>query len=75
MARKTRIGAVAGVSNGGHAHGVLIETTADSRAQLTVTGGADGRKRHAAALLSLADIDALAAVLADARAALIESAS
>lgn len=75
MARKTTIARIDGVSNGAgnHAHGVLFEIGADVDAstllnlQVTITGGPDGKKRHAAALVS---IDELERAVSLARAAL-----
>lgn len=64
MARKQEIARISGVSNGAgnHAHGVLIELGSDVDAstlhnvQVTITGGADGKKRHASALVSIDDL-------------------
>ena len=61
---KQRIAQIDGMSNGNgnHAHGVLIELVDAADAslllnlQVTITGGADGKKRHASAKI---DIDAL----------------
>lgn len=64
MARKQAIASITGVSNGAgnHAHGVLVELPAEvtdatlHNVQITITGGADGKKRHASALVSLEDL-------------------
>jgi prolyl-tRNA editing enzyme YbaK/EbsC (Cys-tRNA(Pro) deacylase) len=65
MARKTELARITGVSTGAgnHPHGILIELPADVDAstlhnlQITITGGADGKKRHAAALVSIDELE------------------
>jgi hypothetical protein len=71
MARKIPVARLDGMSNGSsnHPHGVLVEIVDDPSLlfglQITVTGGADGKKRHASALI---DLDSLEAAIRDARA-------
>lgn len=65
MARKQAIATISGVSTGtgNHAHGILFELGADVDSstllnlQVTITGGADGKKRHASALVSIDDLE------------------
>jgi hypothetical protein len=78
MARKQTIARIDGISTGAgnHAHGVLIEIGNDVDAstlfnlQVTITGGIDGKKRHASALISIDDMRAAVAAADAAIAAL-----
>lgn len=69
---KQRIAHIEGMSNGinNHPHGVLLELEGDAsllfNLQVTITGGADGKKRHASAKV---DLDALQRAIDAARAA------
>lgn len=71
--KKRHIARVDGASTGvgNHPHGVLVELT-PHHVQVTITGGVDGKKRHASALV---DIDELEAAIAAARAAIDEEVS
>jgi hypothetical protein len=66
MARNTPIARVTGIAtgSGNHAHSIVVELPASVDAatlhnvQITIVGGADGKKRHASALVSIDDLRA-----------------